>query len=75
MRNLALCLLAAAAAGVGGCTWRITPPVVEDTTSVGSVERAESARARAERMHPACRDSRTDRDRQPEGCDAVARRR
>ena len=73
-RNLILCCLILAAAGAGGCTWRYDPPTVEETTSVGTLERAERARTAAGRMHPACRDSRTDRDQQPEGCDAVVRR-
>ena len=68
---LSCALLTAVAAG--GCSFRYDPRV-EETTSVGTLERAERARARADRMHPACRDSRTDRDDQPEGCDAVVRR-
>lgn len=61
------------AVAAGGCSYRLDPRV-EETTSVGTLERAEQARARADRMHPACRDSRTDRDDQPEGCDVVVRR-
>lgn len=57
----------------GGCSYRFDPRV-EETTSVGTLERAERARTAADRMHPACRDSRTDRDQQPEGCEAVVRR-
>ena len=46
----------------------------EEATSIGTLERAERARTEAGRMHPDCRDNRTDRDRQPEGCEVVVRR-
>jgi hypothetical protein len=72
-RALVLSGLILSAVTAGGCTWRYDPRV-EETTSVGTLERAERARTAAERMHPACRDSRTDRDQQPEGCDVVVRR-
>ena len=62
------------AVAAGGCTWRYDPPAVEETTSVGTLERAERARTAAGRMHPDCRDGRTDREHQPEGCDVVVRR-
>ena len=74
IRTLVLSGLILSATAVSGCTWRYDPPMVEETTSVGTLERAERARTAAGRMHPAGRDSRTDRDQQPEGCDAVARR-
>jgi hypothetical protein len=73
IRTLVLSGLILSAAAAGGCTWRFDPRV-EETTSVGTLERAERARARADRMHPACRDGRADRDDQPEGCDVVVRR-
>ena len=72
-RALILSCVALAAVTAGGCTYRFDPQV-EETTSVGSLERAERARAKADRMHPACRDGRTDRDQQPEGCEVVVRR-
>lgn len=72
-RALVLSGLVLSAVAAGGCTFRYDPRV-EETTSVGSLERAERARTAADRMHPACRDSRTDRDQQPEGCEAVVRR-
>ncbi len=72
-RTLALSGLILSALTAGGCSYRFDPRV-EETTSVGTLERAERARARADRMHPACRDGRTDRDDQPEGCDVVVRR-
>lgn len=72
-RALVLSGLILSAVAAGGCTLRYDPRV-EETTSVGTLERAERARTAADRMHPACRDSRTDRDQQPEGCEAVARR-
>ena len=58
---------------VGGCAWRFDRPMEEETTSVGSLERAERARTEAGRRHPECRDDRADRDRRPEGCKAVSR--
>ena len=73
-RSLVMSGLIFSAVAAGGCTWRYDPPAVEETTSVGTLERAERARTAAGRMHPACRDSRTDRDEQPEGCDVVVRR-
>ena len=74
IRALTLACVVLSAVAAGGCTWRLTPPAVEETTSVGTLERAEQARTQAGRMHPACRDSRADRDRQPEGCETVVRR-
>ena len=73
-RALILSCMVLSAVAAGGCTWRYDPPAVEETTSVGTLERAERARTAAGRMHPDCRDSRTDRDRQPEGCEVVVRR-
>ena len=73
IRALVLSGLILSAVAAGGCTWRYDPRV-EEKTSVGTLERAERARTAADRMHPACRDSRTDRDQQPEGCEAVVRR-
>ena len=73
IRALALSGLVLTTVTAGGCTYRFDPRV-EETASVGSLERAERARSKADRMHPACRDSRTDRDQQPEGCDVVVRR-
>lgn len=72
-RALILCPVLLSVVAAGGCTLRYDPRV-EETTSVGSLERTERARTAADRMHPACRDSRTDRDQQPEGCEAVVRR-
>jgi len=74
IRSLVIPGLILSAVAAGGCTWRYDPPVVEETTSVGTLERAERARTAAGRMHPECRDSRSDRDQQPEGCEAVVRR-
>lgn len=74
-RALILSGLILSAAGTAGCTWRYDPPMQEETTSIGTLERVERARDRAGRMHPECRDNRTDRDQQSEGCDAVVRRR
>jgi hypothetical protein len=71
-RALALSGLILMAVAAGSCSYRFDPRV-EETTSVGTLERAERARARTDRMHPACRDGRTDRDDQPEGCDVVVR--
>ena len=73
IRTLALSGLILSAITAGGCTYRFDPRV-EETTSVGTLERAERARTAAGRMHPDCRDSRTDRDQQPEGCEIVVRR-
>jgi uncharacterized MAPEG superfamily protein len=73
IRALVLPGLVLSAVAAGGCTWRYDPRV-EETTSVGTLERAERARTAADRMHPACRDGRTDRGQQPEGCDVVVRR-
>jgi len=72
-RALILSCAVLTAITAGGCSYRFDPRV-EETTSVGTLERAERARTAADRMHPACRDSRTDRDQQPEGCEAVVRR-
>ena len=72
IRILALSGLMLAAPAVGGCALRYDR--AEETTGVGSLERAERARAEAARMHPECRDERKDRDDQPEGCETVVRR-
>jgi len=72
-RTLILSCLALAAVTAGGCSYRYDPRV-EETTSIGTLERAERARSALDRMHPACRDSRADRDQQPEGCDVLVRR-
>ena len=72
MRGLVLSSLMLAALAAGGCAMRHDRD--EETTTAGTLERAERARAEATRMHPDCRDERTDRDRQPEGCEIVVRR-
>tara|TARA_R110002167_G_scaffold107959_2_gene275863 strand:+ start:96 stop:320 length:225 start_codon:yes stop_codon:yes gene_type:complete len=72
IRILALSALMMAAPVAAGCT--LTYDRAEETPTAGTLDRAERARAEADRMHPACRYSRADRDRQPEGCDAVVRR-
>ena len=74
IRTLTLSGLMLAAMAVGGCTFKINPGHQDETATAGSLERAERARSAADRMHPACRDSRADRDDQPEGCETVVRR-
>ncbi|HYC99317.1 hypothetical protein [Brevundimonas sp.] len=71
-RGLVLAGLMAASVAVGGCAFSFGRE--EETTTAGSLDRAERARSEADRMHPACRDSRADRDDQPEGCETVVRR-
>jgi hypothetical protein len=72
IRSLVISGLMLAALAAGGCTLRYDR--AEETTGAGSLERAERARAEAARMHPECRDERSDRDDQPEGCKTVVRR-
>ena len=72
IRALVLSGLVLAAVAVGGCAFTFNRP--EEVTSVGTLERAERARTEAGRMHPACRDDRTNREHQPEGCEVVVRR-
>ncbi|WP_332678282.1 hypothetical protein [Brevundimonas sp.] len=72
IRILVLSGVMLTALAAGGCALRYDR--AEETTSVGSLDRAERARAEAARMHPECRDERTDRDRQPEGCETVVRK-
>ncbi|QDH73181.1 hypothetical protein [Brevundimonas sp. M20] len=72
IRALALSGLMLTASVVGGCTFRpITPEV---GSPMGDMDRAERARDRNDRNHPACRDDRSERDDQPDGCDRVVRR-
>ena len=71
-RSLALFALTTASVALAGCAFEY--PRAEETATAGSLDRAERARAEAARMHPACRDDRSDRDDQPEGCDKVVRR-
>lgn len=72
IRTLVLSGLMLAALSAGGCAMRYQR--AEETTSVGTLDRAEHARVEAGRMHPECRDSRKDRDDQPEACETVVRR-
>ena len=72
IRSLARSGLVLAVVALTGCAYSFDRP--EETTSIGTLERAERARTEVGRMHPACRDNRTDRDDQPEGCEAVVRR-
>ena len=73
MRKLAVLItMLTLAPALGGCVFVINRG--SDEVDVHSVDRTEQARAREARMHPACRDSRADRDDQPEGCDRVVRR-
>lgn len=74
IRSLILCAVMMSAAATGGCAWRLDRPMQEETTSVGTLERAERARSEAGRMHPDCRDERSDRRDQQDGCREVARR-
>ena len=62
----------AASVAASGCAFNF--PREEERTSENSLDRAERARSEADRMHPACRDGRADRDDQPEGCETVVRR-
>ena len=72
---VALSGLLAASFLAGGCSFLPSDLRPEATSSAGSLERAENSRSRADRMHPACRDQRVDRDDQNDGCSEVARRR
>ena len=72
IRSLVLYGVMLAALAAGGCSLRYDR--AEETTSVGSLDRAERARAEVARMHPECRDNRTDRDDQIEACETVVRR-
>ena len=74
IRSLVLSVLILSAVASGGCTWRMDRPMQEETTSVGTLERADRAREEAGRMHPDCRDVRADRRDQQDGCREVVRR-
>ncbi|MCS6625131.1 hypothetical protein N0B44_19645 [Roseibacterium beibuensis] len=73
-RAVALSVLTLAAVIAGGCQTIFRPIEPEATSPMGQFERAEQARGRTDRNHPACRSDRSERDDQPEGCDAVVRR-
>ena len=70
--RLALSGMLAASVLASGCTFRLPKP--DASTPVGALDRAEAARSRGERMHPACRDERADRRDQNDGCSDVVRR-
>ena len=70
--RVALTGLLAASVLASGCSFRLPRP--ESSTPVGALDRAEAARSRGERMHPACRDERADRRDQNDGCSDVVRR-
>lgn len=72
IRALALSGLMLTASVVGGCTFRPIEP--EARSPMGDLDRAERKRDRNDRNHPACRDDRSERDDQPDGCDRVVRR-
>lgn len=72
IRALALSGLMLTVSVVGGCTFRPIEP--EARSPMGDLDRAERKRDRNDRNHPACRDDRSERDDQPEGCDRVVRR-
>ncbi|RZI99950.1 MAG: hypothetical protein EON90_09300 [Brevundimonas sp.] len=72
---IALSGLLAASVLASGCTFLPSDLRPDASSPAGALERAETARARADRMHPACRDQRVDRDDQNDGCSEVARRR
>jgi len=74
IRALALSGLMLTAPVVGGCQMIFGPIEPEAHSPMGGMERAERARERTDRMHPACRAERSDRDDQPEGCEKVVRR-
>jgi len=73
-RTVALSALMLAALTAGGCQTIFRPIEPEATSPMGQFERAEQARERTDRNHPACRSDRSERDDQPEGCDVVVRR-
>ncbi|MFC7379385.1 hypothetical protein [Brevundimonas sp. GCM10030266] len=74
IRALALSGLMLAALAAGGCTSVFRPIQPDVSSPMGDMARAERARDRNARNHPACRDDRSDRDDQPDGCDRVVRR-
>lgn len=74
IRTLALSGLMLAALGAGGCTMIFRPIEPEVRSPMGEFDRAEASRTREDRNHPACRDQRSERDDQPEGCKVVVRR-
>ena len=73
-RIVALSALMLAALAAGGCQMIFRPIEPEASTPMGQFERAEQARERSDRSHPACRSDRSERDDQPEGCELVVRR-
>ncbi|RZJ41267.1 MAG: hypothetical protein EON86_10790 [Brevundimonas sp.] len=74
IRTLVLSGLMLAALSVGGCQTVFRPIQPEAGSPMGNMDRAERARERNDRNHPACRSDRSERDDQPEGCDRVVRR-
>ncbi|MDQ8029474.1 MAG: hypothetical protein REJ23_12175 [Brevundimonas sp.] len=74
IRALALSGLMLAVLAAGGCTSVFRPIQPEASSPMGDMARAERARDRNERNHPACRSDRSERDDQPEGCERVVRR-
>jgi len=74
IRPLVLSGVTLAALAAGGCQTIFRPIEPEASSPMGRMERAERARERTDRDHPACRSDRSERDDQPEGCEAVVRR-
>jgi hypothetical protein len=74
IRTLALSGLMLAALSAGGCQTVFRPIEPAASTPMGDLARADRARDRNERNHPACRSDRSERDDQPEGCERVVRR-
>ena len=73
-RAFALSGLMLVALAAGGCQTIFRPIEPEANSPMGQFDRAERARDRTDRDHPACRSDRSERDDQPEGCDKVVRR-
>ncbi|WP_332661010.1 hypothetical protein [Brevundimonas sp.] len=74
IRPLVLSGLMLAVLAAGGCQTVFRPIEPEASSPMGRFERAERARERTDRDHPACRSDRSERDDQPEGCEIVVRR-
>jgi hypothetical protein len=73
-RTFTLPALMLAVLAAGGCQTIFRPIEPEATSPMSEFDRAERARDRMDRDHPACRSDRSERDDQPEGCEIVVRR-
>ena len=74
IRGALLSVLMLPVLAAGGCQTIFRPIEPEANSPMDQFDRAEGARTRTDRDHPACRSDRSERDDQPEGCEVVVRR-